>query len=416
MRTVAFWLSLIVVFTIPWEDAITVGTLGTLTRAIGLLLAAVWLASALITGKIRKPHPFHLLVYLFILWNISSIFWSVENEATISRIETYVQFAILAWILWDLYETPISVRAALQAYILGAYVAIGSTIYNYLIGQEISAYSEGRYAGANVNAVDLALILTLGIPLAWHLAISAANGTKGNFQKMVNIAYIPMALFAILLTASRMAVFVIIPAAIYIAATVNKVKPILRILFPIALIGVLVILEPFIPRSSVNRLATTLNSISSGDLGGRVKLWDKSVAIFSEHPILGIGAGDLDTPAELGAVAHNTYLSVLTELGLIGFILLTIILVMVFYQALRAMKWDRGLWLTVYTIWAIGVFTLSWEFKKPTWLFLSLVVISANFAFQGNWSSSVSPSTAPRNLTPRETDEISPAISFTKSD
>jgi len=57
---------------------------------------------------------------------------------------------------------------------------------------------------------------------------------------------------------------------------------------------------------------------------------------------------------------------------------------MVVYQAFRPPRWHSGLWLTVLAIWAIGVFTLSWEFRKPTWLFLSLVVISANLSVEGN--------------------------------
>jgi O-antigen ligase len=416
MRKLAFLLSLVIVFTIPWEDAITIGTLGTLTRIIGLVAAFVWLGSALISGRVRKPHPFHVLVIIFVLWNILSIFWSGAYSETLQHIITYSQLAILAWILWDLYTTPKTVSSALQAYILGAYVAIGSTIYNYMRGQEISIYSGGRYAGANANAGDLALILALGIPLAWYLAISAPHGTRGNIQKIINIAHIPLAIFAIMLTASRTAIFAIIPSAIYIALTATRLKPILRIFLPIVLLMALFILEPFIPRSSLDRLGTTWGSIAAGDLGGRVKLWEKSFAIFSEHPIIGIGAGDLPVSTELGAVAHNSYLSVMAELGVIGFILFAMIFIEVFYQALRQAKQDGGLWLAVFAIWAIGVFTLSWEFRKPTWLFLSLIVISANCTIQAIQSSTPAREYYSNNVQQLNTDATSKAISFTKSD
>ena len=376
MRTVAHLLSLVLVFTIPWENAITLGGLGTLTRVIGVLTAAVWLGSVLAAGGFRKFHPFHMLALLFILWNVVSFHWSVGVDETVQRIKTYVQLAILAWILWDLYTTPKALRASLEAYILGAYVAIGSTISNYLAGQEISVYAEGRYAGAGLNAVDLALILALGLPVAWHLASTAGNGMKNHVLRLVNCAYIPAALFAIILTASRMAIFAVFPAILYISVTINRLRFFFRILIFIVLVGALFAVLPYVPQSTADRLATVGDSIATRDLGGRVRLWRASIAAFLEHPILGVGSGALRT--ELGAVAHNTFLSVLAELGLIGFTLFVVMLVIVAYQAVNQPKWLSGLWLTVLAIWAIGAFALTWEFRKPTWLFLSLVVISAS--------------------------------------
>jgi O-antigen ligase len=155
-------------------------------------------------------------------------------------------------------------------------------------------------------------------------------------------------------------------------------KPFLRILFPIASIGVLFFLQANSPTASLDRLATTWGSIAAGDLGGRVPLWNTTLAIFAEHPILGIGAGDLHASTVLGAVAHNTYLSILAELGLIGFILFVILVGIVFIQALIQARRADILWMALLATWAIGVFTLSWEFRKPTWLLLSLVVVSAN--------------------------------------
>ena len=384
MRTVAFLLSLIMIFTIPWEDAITVSGIGALTMVIGLLAGIAWLFSVVVRGTFRRPHLFHILVYCFIIWSILSIFWSTADAETMKRILTISQLGIMAWILWDLYQTPNAMRPALQVYILGGFVAIGSTIYVYLNGQEISIYSGGRYAGANLNAVDLALILILGIPLAWHLAVTGGYGKAVWIQRLVNLAYIPMALFAIILTGTRTAIFAMIPAAVYIVVTTSHLKPLFRVLILAAVIVSLFTLLPIIPQASIDRLSTAGNSIAEGDLGGRVRLWNASLAIFEGHPLLGIGAGSLRAPVWLGALAHNTFLSVLAELGLIGFTLFAAILTVVVYQAFRQPRSYRGLWLTVLAVWVIGVFTLSWEFRKPTWLFLSLVVISANLASESH--------------------------------
>ena len=93
---------------------------------------------------------------------------------------------------------------------------------------------------------------------------------------------------------------------------------------------------------------------------------------------MGIGSGALTTAIGASEVAHNTFLSVLAELGLIGFTLFIVILGIVVHQAIKQSKQHSGLWLTILLIWAIGVSTLTWEYRKPTWLLLSLIVISAN--------------------------------------
>jgi O-antigen ligase len=382
MRTLAFLLSLAVVFTIPWEDAITIGEWGALTRVIGMFTAAVWLGSTLLDGKFRKLRPFHAAVFLFILWNSVSFFWSVNTEETVRHIETYIQLALLAWILWDLCTTPEALGGVLQAYILGAYVTVGSIITNYLAGREISPYDEGRYTGVGLNAVDLALILALGLPVAWYLATSANNGTKDRILKLLNFGYIPLSLFAMMLTGSRMALFAVVPIILYILGTAKRLKFSFRILILALLVGTLLALLTHTPQATLDRLATTGDSIAARDLGGRVKLWRGAMAAFLDHPLLGVGSGALRTSTLSGSVAHNTFLSVLAELGLNGLLLFAILLAIVVHQAINQPKWLSWLWLTVLAVWVIGASTLTWEYRKQTWLFLSLVVISANL-FRG---------------------------------
>jgi len=46
-------------------------------------------------------------------------------------------------------------------------------------------------------------------------------------------------------------------------------------------------------------------------------------------------------------------------------------------QALRQPKWRSHFWLSILVTWGIGASTLTLEYRKPTWLFLSLIVASA---------------------------------------
>jgi O-antigen ligase len=376
MRKIAYILFLIVIFTIPWEDAVTIANLNSITRYAGVLASGVWLISIFFRRKIRKPHIFHVFVVLFVLWNIASLTWTIAYDYTYQQAKTYAQLIILIVIIWDLITNENELNNAMQAFILGCYVAIITTVNNFIIGREIKIYEAGRFAGVG-NAVELALTLTLGIPIAWHLASSINNQNQNKILRFINFAYIPAALLAILLTGTRMALFALVPAVIYITGTFKRLKPGLRVSSLIVIVGAIFWLEPLIPKSTLERLGTTGISIASGDLGGRVYLWIQSLAIFYVHPIIGAGSRALNSPYVLGTMAHNTFFSILAEVGLIGFILFISILVITLHQSLKQEKSYAVLWLSVFAIWFIGVLTLTWEYKKTTWLILSLIIVGA---------------------------------------
>jgi hypothetical protein len=135
--------------------------------------------------------------------------------------------------------------------------------------------------------------------------------------------------------------------------------------------------QALVPQSSLERLGTTATSIAEGDLNQRGTIWLEGIDVVADHPLLGIGSGAFRGAVASGKVAHNVYLSVLTETGIIGFILFGIILAIVVHEALHQSRWESRLWLSVLLVWALGASVHTWEQKKPTWLFLGLVVVSA---------------------------------------
>jgi O-antigen ligase len=377
MRKLAYILSIFLIFTIPWEDAISIAGVSSITRYVGIVTSIVWLVSALFRKQVRKPHVFHLFVLLFILWNVTSLIWTIALDESIELVKTYVQLFMFMYIIWDLYLTLNAVNKALQVFVLGCYILILTTVLNYMMGREISLYSGGRYAGVG-NANDLALILTLGLPIAWHLATTRDNLDRYPVFRILNFAFIPAAVFAILLTGTRTALFGVIPAFAYIIGTIQRLKPIFRISSFVIFIAAMIWLEPLIPRSILERLGTTGASIMSGDLGGRVNLWLQSISIYYDHPYFGIGSGAISSIYGIGAMAHNTFLSVLAEVGIVGFIIFMCILVIAVLQAINQEKRYVLLWITILAVWGIGVFTLTWEYRKVTWLLLTLIVIGGN--------------------------------------
>lgn len=378
MRNLTFWLALLLTFIIPWEDSISVSTLGSVAKLVGWLVAACWAAMIVLEGRFRKPQLFHVLVMIFFFWNFISVMWSEDPESTVQRIKTYSQTLMLMLILWEVFQTPETLMAGVQAYIGGCYVLIASTIYNYMTGHVSVAY-EGRYSATGVNANDLTLILLIGLPVAMQLFFVAGRDKKGTLLKLLNLVYIPLAIFSIILTGSRTSLIAIIPFGIFMVGAKQIQFDKKLFMFALLLLS-FIILIPLVPSSLIERIATIDDSIGQGDLGGRLDLWREAFAVLARHPILGVGSGSIDL--EIGSAVHNTFLSIAAETGLIGLTVFLTIIGVVAIQAMSLPKGTSGLWLAIFMTWAIGVFSLSWEFRKLTWILLNLVIIESSFSGQ----------------------------------
>jgi O-antigen ligase len=380
MRTIAFWLSLVVLFTFPWEDMVILPGLGSLSRVVGLSAAAFWVATVVVTGRLRKLRPFHIIILLFVLWNTASIAWTKDPVRTFDRVESYVQLLGLSLMLWDLMITPANLRAGLQAYVLGAYVGVISIVYNYANGIEAYNFAHGRYSATNTNPNEFGLILALGLPLAWYLATSPGQGKKSHLVTLLNLAFIPLAFYSITLTASRGSLAASLPGFLFMLASMTRLKPSHRILIVVTLVSALLFLIPRIPAASIERFGTTgsYNNPDEFDLNGRVDIWAQGLDTFMEHPLIGVGSNAYRAAIEIGRAPHNTHLSVLVELGLIGYGLFAGVIFSTVYLAFQQPKQVTGLWLTILVIWLTGTLVHNWEHTKHTWLLFSLVAIGAN--------------------------------------
>jgi O-antigen ligase len=144
------------------------------------------------------------------------------------------------------------------------------------------------------------------------------------------------------------------------------------------LAAALFVLLPIVqPLTSFQRLGTTGTEVVHGDLNERTELWADGLHAFQQAPVLGVGTDMYRSVSGLDKVAHNTYISVLVEEGLIGLVLFVAILWIVVRQVRRLPRWDRNFWLATLIVLAIGASTLTWEQRKTTWLFLTFAVAAA---------------------------------------
>jgi len=374
LRRLSFGLLWLTVFAIPWENVLTLQGFGTLSRLIGLAAGCAGLLSVAIDGKVRRPGPLLCAATAFAAWNALSLFWTVDPELSVLRIFTYAQLVLLVWLIGEFAPGMAAVRALMLAYVLGATVSAGNTVANYRSGAETTYL---RYAAFNFDSNDLGLILALGVPLAWYLLLAEER----RFIRWAAAPYMPLALIGVPLTASRGAFLAALVSMSLVIWTFWYLRPRARWLVLLAAAASVGGALALVPDSSWRRLATITSEVGSGTMNQRTEIWQAGADAFPASPLLGVGAGAFRVAVEprLGVprAAHNAFLGVLIEAGLVGFGVFSVMLLAALALAWHMPVLERRLWLVLGAAWAVGVMSLSWEHRKPTWVMFGLLAAHA---------------------------------------
>ena len=363
IERLAYWLTLALVFSIPWENAVHFQGFGTATKMVGGLAAGLWALDVLARGHVRTPQLYHWLALFFVVWNGLSLLWTVDTDATYQQVVTYAQTLVLVFLLWDLMDTPARRKAALQTYVLGAFVSVYSQVTNFQAGMGFTAR---RFTAGDFHPNVLAFIFALGVPAAADLAMEA----RPIWLKIVNLAYVPFAFYGILLTASRSGVACGLLGVGYLLVRILRARPALRFTLVPATLALVALTLVYAPSRAVDRVQGT----SEESLSGRFEIWREGLALFYERPLQGVGSGAFQSAVNSGKPPHNFALSVLAELGLPGLLLFFGVLAVATYHGVRGTQ--PLLWMIVLAVWFGMAAVHNVEDKKQTWLFLSLAVAS----------------------------------------
>ncbi len=372
------------VFTVPFEKTVQIDGFGTASRLLGLLAFLVGVAAVARGRRMRPPNLVLVLAAVFAAWMALTCFWSIAPEATVSKAITFAQLLAMAWLVWEFARSGRQDMILLRAYVAGASVAAIATIVRYVQSQQ--TYYR-RYAAAGFDPNDLGLTVALSIPLALYVSLRTRGAVR-----YACWAAIALAESAVLLSGSRTALIASFAAFTFAALRWRERDTSQRVASVVLLALLVVGLVRLAPAASRARFSTLHTEVAQGSLHGRTRIWKTGLKALKQRPIAGIGVGAYPTavrpwlgvPAIPGHeyVAHNTFLSVLVEGGMVGFALfaLTLIAAAVFTWMLPGR--DAALWFVMLAVWFVGVSTLTWEHRKPTWLILALITTAWARAFR----------------------------------
>jgi O-Antigen ligase len=388
LNRLAFGLLWAFILAVPWEGDTLIGGFA-ITRWLGLMALAAAVLRLIVTGSARAPHVLHGWMAAFVVWAWLSLAWTLDSEMTFSRIGSYSQLAIMVWLIWELAVTGERCTALLYAYCMGACVSSINAIRNLLTGMAgasenaLKLTEYGRYAPTGFDQNEFALVLALSIPMAMYLLTRRQSLPAA----ILCWAQLLMGIVAILLTGSRAGLISLLAALTIVPFALPLLRGWKRRICWAALPCIAASAVFFVPATTWERLLTMGSEITGGTLDHRTVIWSAGLNVFRQHPFFGVGAGAF-APSVAGAidvnyVAHNSFLSVLVELGVVGGLILLAILSSMVYLALRMGGLNRWLWIVLLLTWTAGAASLTWEYRKATWFLFGMVAAEAGWARTG---------------------------------
>ncbi len=374
LRRWAAWALEIFILTIPLEGLVT-GSFGRLARLVGF--AAFGVAGlAIARHGVRRRIPAVAWAFMAFTAVVTlSWFWTISADATLQRIETAVQLVVMVLLLNEFGDTAQQRRRFLGAFVVGCVAASVAVFRAALTGAGAGGGSySGRFAvGESSNPNSVGAVMAFGSATSWYLAVIG----RTRLGRRVAFAAPVLMVVALLLTASRGALIVMIVALLVIPLTSRSLRPrqavALLLVAPIAATAMLLV----IPQTTIERLASTGQELESGDLNLRRQLWDVAIETFVEQPITGVGAGAsrIVIGREVGreAGAHDAFLSIAAETGVLGLSAFLTMLGLAALAALRLPAPHRGAAIALLVTLFVALVPLHVEFAKTTWLIPVLV-------------------------------------------
>ncbi|MGH8637521.1 MAG: O-antigen ligase family protein, partial [Burkholderiales bacterium] len=318
----------------------------TLVRLAGGLLAVLWFIRVARRGSdtpvLLREHPAVAYTAMaFFAWTAASMLWATDVAVARYNSFQFLQAIVLFFVVFSAVNTRRHLWWVVVAFVVGATLSAFTGLIGYTTPERY-ALSPGRLTGGIRDANELAAIL---VP-ALALAIFGAAAARARAVRWLLVVCALVTAFGLFRTESRgglVALFVMFVVALVLAGPIRA----RAVAMMGAAIGAgIVYYTAFAPPEALARVTT----FREGGGSGRTDIWTIAMEVWRDNPILGVGAGNfeeveslytvrdvaierLDLVVDRATVAHNTYLHIVAELGLVGLALFAGLIVSTFVIA-----------------------------------------------------------------------------------
>jgi putative inorganic carbon (hco3(-)) transporter len=397
------WLYAAFIVLIPFQSLLSTPFAGVelkLADLAFLLLAIVWLVNVLSRRRPVRLNWFHLLLGAYLLSVTLSTVTAVDPSRSGVRLVGKLYLGLIAFLSFEIVDSMDSLRVASFAWlsascivlflgligIAGFYLGISDPTVNLVIHPVYGSLPAGNYPRIE-GLFEYPAMFCNFLGITWMLAIACLlNGWVkdryvwifGGMLLTVNAFTLTPGLGGIFLSTGILLWRLRAPGIYFGGRTY--------------LISGVMIAVLFLAGASVTLFSYdsgALNSpLSAGEISAshRVKAWKSAFQTFLQFPLLGKGPGvpvaeamyrDPNGYNQILTDAHNTYLSVLAETGLTGFLtffaLVSWVIMRLFAQGNAALRWVKlCLLLALADSLFYQGFTGSYEDARHLWVVIGL--------------------------------------------
>jgi O-antigen ligase len=363
-------------------------------KGAGLLLAVAWLARLSLGERDERDffadHPeLTSLMIAFLGWGAITLLWAAQTGPGITALSRYLPNLLLLPIAYTAIRKRRDAKLVLGVIVGGAVLA---AVFGILQPPEASIATEGRATGTIGDPNELAAALLVGLALAAGFALGRG---RSPLLRLSALLAIPLCAAGIFLSLSRGGLVAL--AAVLVGGTMLAGRwrlAMTALLVTVAVGGVVYFTQ--IASLPARERITTSNGGS-----GRSDLWTVGLRMVRAHPVSGVGVGNFPVvsreyvlqPGTLERsdlifssepkIAHNTYLQIAAETGVLGLVLFLGIVLACLACTLRAARvWARrhdrvmealarGLLLALIGM-LVADFFISQMYSKLLWVGLAL--------------------------------------------
>ncbi len=370
------------------------GNAVTISKILGIATVGSWLLNSLVLKRRFNPGSNAAYLIIYTLTVLLSVFVAEDKQTAMSLFQSILMILLFYFLIVNLIFSEKHMRE-LSWVISGAGVMVFfPAVFQRRFGIGTGGAGNipgterfGAEAAHDPNVIGLMLVVSLFVTLGMFL------GGGSRRSRIFSMMFIPLIIITIFLTVSRGAIVAVLVGFMYLAFKKLRNVGALFVLLLITALGVL-----FMPEYLYERIAFAASGTDPSTMG-RLYAWRAGLITWVRHPLLGVGTGNFVyyardlLPLDLRrlAAAHNAYITVLAETGILGAIPFFLVLwhsnrllnksLIVFERSNR--PWFREVALgfkSAYLAFLTGSVFLNMQDSKYLWLLFAVPVVLEQIA------------------------------------
>ncbi|MBN1154267.1 O-antigen ligase family protein [candidate division KSB1 bacterium] len=351
---------------------------GSVFKIVVVYTLVAWLINNLKYDPRFVNHRTNFYIGLFTLLAIISIIPASNKELALEAFSTYLKSAVLYFLIINLIDSPKMMRYTLWIIVLMAGVnavyGMSSFFSNALLAGRVSALRE--------DPNNLAIILVSAVPIT----MSLFKQEESLLAKLILFACGISIIVTTALTYSRGGAIALAFVVLWLLYNERKNKALIVVSIILLAVILYLFIEEFSHYQKLIRLVVKDQSFIQ-----RLKLYRGGLKMFFANPLIGVGLGNFIvwstryTGLILALYAHNIFLHIAAETGIIGLFAFVLVLFHGFKASLNAyrnalkhksfeiMNYATGLKISLAGFVVAGMF-LSQHFNKALWTLIGLCV------------------------------------------